>query len=125
MSAPRDKSEPWLALRHLGYPSYKAYLRSQYWVRFRTEYYRRYGKRCQANMCDEQAAHLHHATYERLGAERFSDVLAVCEWHHTMIHRKAGGVSDLEKLREVTVWCCGNLSRSKNTLAKVQRAPLR
>lgn len=113
-------STPWIRLHDLGYPSYRAFLRSPYWAQFKAEYYRRYGRRCQANMCEAKAEHLHHATYERLGEERFADVLAVCAWHHELIHSKAGGVRDLEKLREVTVWCCGNLSKSGKTLNTVR-----
>lgn len=103
---------------------YAAYLRSTHWHQLRREWYRRYGSACQALGCSGKADHLHHATYERLGNERFADLLALCERHHTQVHERAGDL-DPERLREATVAICGDLSQSKNTLAKVKARKLR
>lgn len=72
-------------LRRLGYPTYRAYLRSPHWRRFRLEYKRERGWEC---VCGERARlELHHLTYERLGAERLEDVRALCQTCHSTLHQ--------------------------------------
>ena len=65
--------------------------------------------------------HLHHITYERLGKERLSDLVPVCESCHRFIH-------DFQKeselpLREATIKCKGALKQKKPRPRKSRHLP--
>ena len=71
----------------LGFNSYKDYLKNSfYWHSFRQKCIR---DTCQA--CNEYGnkrwMHLHHLTYERLGAELPEDVVTLCEFCHEQAHK--------------------------------------
>jgi hypothetical protein len=74
-------------LLSLGYGSYKEYLRSQHWFAFRKLYFAKSynSHRC---FCGLSTVQLHHRTYERLGNERFKDVIPLCANHHGFLHKK-------------------------------------
>lgn len=66
--------------------AYAEYLQSQHWLLFRRRVRKSHcfccGKQVAPNGCA-----VHHITYERLGAERDSDVVTVCHFCHEQIHR--------------------------------------
>jgi hypothetical protein len=65
---------------------YKSYLASKKWFDRRDKYFKTHAKRCRA--CASKAKiHLHHMTYERLGSERDTDLIALCEVCHTNVHK--------------------------------------
>lgn len=65
---------------------YEFYLRSTAWKRRKDEYYSTHAKRCSA--CgSKKSIHLHHMTYERLGAERDSDLVPLCYGCHEKVHQ--------------------------------------
>ena len=71
------------------YPeSYLEYLRSPSWKRRALEAKRAANHRCQ--VCGKRSSWLdvHHLTYERLGQEWASDLVAVCRACHDEIHEK-------------------------------------
>lgn len=73
-------------LRQLGYADYPAYLRSPHWQRIRALY-----KECTLEPQDcicgaTEGLHLHHMTYERIGAENLGDLTPLCANCHNMIH---------------------------------------
>lgn len=71
-------------LRALGYADYADYLRSSHWKRLKLEY--RASNLPQECVCGEADVHLHHLTYERIGAERLSDLTPLCGPCHSMVH---------------------------------------
>jgi 5-methylcytosine-specific restriction endonuclease McrA len=74
-------------IRRLRALPYREYLKTKHWQRVRTGAVRRAKSRCQ--LCNEPGQlHVHHRTYERLGAERNSDLIALCEDCHAKFHAK-------------------------------------
>jgi hypothetical protein len=73
------------ALRRQGCESYSAYLTSPHWRALKVQY--RGSDRPQACICGEtEGIHLHHLTYDRIGAERLTDLLPLCRLCHELIH---------------------------------------
>lgn len=76
----------WRRLRRLGYVSYQDYLRSPHWRRLRAAY-RASCLRQDCYCCGEaENTDLHHKTYERMGEERFADLIPLCERCHSLVH---------------------------------------
>jgi hypothetical protein len=68
---------------------YDAYIQSKAWQQTRQRYLDS-GQPIDCRVCGKawfSGMHFHHMTYERLGDERLSDIVPVCENCHTMIHR--------------------------------------
>lgn len=66
---------------------YRDYITSDEWREFRIKYYETHKKECRA--CGSKLkVNLHHKTYKRLGAERLADVVPLCEYHHSELHKK-------------------------------------
>ena len=63
---------------------YASYLRSVRWKRFRAVVLILAGGRCAD--CGENAEHVHHLTYARLGNERLEDVVPLCRFCHENRH---------------------------------------
>lgn len=72
---------------------YAEYLQSEHWRAFKSLY--RVSEYPQACInCGDPEYELHHKTYERLGAELFTDVVPLCRGHHKAAHkREKQGVS--------------------------------
>lgn len=67
-------------------PRYRVHLQSKGWRRVRYLVMMQAQGVCE--VCGIQwAHHVHHETYERLGRERLTDLLAVCNGCHESIHR--------------------------------------
>lgn len=67
---------------------YTKYLQSRHWQAFRLKALRHYGKKC--HLCGTKEVpyfHVHHLTYERVGEEKLSDVVVLCEECHNEVHR--------------------------------------
>lgn len=72
-------------LAELGFRSYAAYLRSEIWTEFKRAYKRtKRPNACQ--VCGHKKVQLHHTTYARLGCEKLTDVVPLCDIHHTAVH---------------------------------------
>jgi hypothetical protein len=71
-------------LRTLGYQSYRAYMASPHWHRVRAAY--RASELPQECICGDDDVHLHHMTYERVGAERLTDLTPLCGRCHALVH---------------------------------------
>mgnify|MGYP002507683738 CR=1 FL=1 len=64
---------------------YDEYIQSQEWARRSEQANLRAGWRCQ--VCNSQnELHTHHRTYERLGAERNTDLTVLCADCHKLFH---------------------------------------
>ena len=65
-------------------PEYRAYMKSDEWKKRRIRALHLANNRCQ--VCGEPGKlEVHHVTYERLGHEWDSDLLAVCKQCHRVI----------------------------------------
>ena len=73
-------------MRELKSLPYKEYLQTQYWVEFRTNALKYYGKRCMACGSSDSRLNVHHTTYKNKGQETLSDVIVLCEHCHKSIH---------------------------------------
>ena len=63
---------------------YRRYLASPEWRAKRREIFELRGGRCEG--CGFQAEQVHHLTYERVGAELPSDLMAICDACHRSEH---------------------------------------
>lgn len=68
----------------LGYRSYRDYLASSHWQSVKARY--RASDLPQDCICGEDDVHLHHMTYERIGAEDLEDLTPLCRNCHALIH---------------------------------------
>ena len=74
-------------LRELGHESYDAYLRSGHWRRTKARYRSDEDlEQCCYCCGDWEDTHLHHKTYERVGAELLEDLVPLCARCHSMVH---------------------------------------
>lgn len=63
-----------------------AYIRTAWWCRRRRKYYQGHRRVC-AVCRGVTRIQLHHLTYERMYAERDSDLIPLCRKHHKLAHR--------------------------------------
>lgn len=76
-------------LQRLGM-TYAQYLKSPHWVSLRARFFRSRPRQCWICNSVEDIA-LHHRTYLRLGAERMSDLVPLCQTHHQTFHTENPG----------------------------------
>lgn len=60
-------------------------MKSKRWEARRDTFFASHSRICAA--CRDRGSHLHHKTYERLGNERDSDLVVLCEWCHNKLHK--------------------------------------
>lgn len=65
---------------------YRRYIASDRWKERRAEYFQSHKRRCSACGSTVQI-HLHHRTYDRMGAELDSDLTPLCQGCHTKVHQ--------------------------------------
>lgn len=73
-------------LRSLGFSTYDEYLSSEWWALFR-RCYKNSKKQQSCLVCNETHVELHHVSYSRLGAEKLTDVVPLCRFHHEAVHK--------------------------------------
>ena len=71
-----------------GHPTYALYLASEHWQGVRKAAIERAGGKCMLCNTDQEALHVHHRTYERVGNEQPADVIVLCATHHAQFHGK-------------------------------------
>lgn len=64
-----------------------AYLASAWWAELRAAYERHPSAPHSCAVCATPRYQLHHRTYENLGHEHISDLIALCSVHHHALHR--------------------------------------
>jgi 5-methylcytosine-specific restriction endonuclease McrA len=72
---------------------YQKYITGPRWQAKREAYFNLFGKYCRACRTTYGPIQLHHLTYDRLGRERWSDLMALCTKCHREVealYRKAG-----------------------------------
>lgn len=88
---------------------YVSYLHSPAWFALRAKHLLRYGADCKA--CGSlEKIQLHHKTYDNLGHEKVSELVALCEACHRAVHRYA------KAHRTLTLW------QSTDRVIKARRA---
>ena len=94
----RGKNYKTLQIRcqELGFESYDRYLGSKHWSQFKEAYRSNVGERHYCLNCKSLDYLLHHLSYERLGSELFSDVMALCHECHDLLHHR---------MKERKRWC--------------------
>ncbi len=76
---------------------YQKYLQSTHWRKVKRDYAKQFKRVCY--LCaSEDNLELHHVTYERIGNERLTDVVYLCEICHGFIH------GDGEEARTLRQW---------------------
>jgi 5-methylcytosine-specific restriction endonuclease McrA len=76
---------------------YSQYLESDIWKRKRQRVLERACGICESCM-EEEAVHVHHLTYDRVGREPLFDLVAVCDTCHRQIHKLDDNDELLEEL---------------------------
>lgn len=84
------------ALEQAPRPTYNEYLNSRQWRERREYAIRRALGRCQVCNIEASYLHVHHRTYERLGAEYDADLLVLCRECHELFHAHIGGATRRE-----------------------------
>lgn len=72
---------------------YNSYIKGPRWAAKREAYFNAFGKYCRACLTTYGPIQLHHMTYDRLGRERMSDLIALCTKCHREVeslYRKTG-----------------------------------
>ena len=73
-------------LNRLGFKKYKEYLNSDYWKKQRKRYLKsNLLKEC--IVCGNKKYQLHHKLYKRIGKEKVSDFLPLCNNCHLKLHQ--------------------------------------
>jgi hypothetical protein len=67
---------------------YDDYLRSSHWINLRAMMRARAGGCCKRCGCASKRLEIHHLTYERIGRELESDLIALCPGCHAEEHGK-------------------------------------
>jgi len=95
LSKPQDGSQvdeklPSFAAPRIGkkYEQWKKYMKSSAWKNFKRRVYKARGNQCERCKTTQGVKHVHHLTYERLGAEELTDVAILCEECHDWVHRR-------------------------------------
>jgi hypothetical protein len=81
----------------LGFSSYADYLRSEHWLEVKAAYRRNpnFPKTCL--ICQEPLFQLHHRTYRRIGREKLTDLIPLCQVHHLEVHQASTA-------RNISLW---------------------
>jgi hypothetical protein len=114
-------------LRRFGFENYAAYIKSSLWTQTRSRYW------CDSDTCkvcglcgtSEPPLALHHRTYERVGAERLDDLVAICVACHHLIHalEARGDIDGLDAdLANLTDPVRAAHYRQQNRSAEVRRS---
>lgn len=79
---------------------YNQYLQSDHWQQVKLRYRQAHKYKC--FVCPKKdGLHLHHRTYERLGAELDSDLVYLCAKCHGKVHRIARSRSKRDRLIDI------------------------
>ncbi len=81
---PTEKHQKAEELRKLPYTEY---LKTQYWGARRLFALKRAQYRCQVCNASDKPLNVHHRSYERLGEERNTDIIVLCQPCHEMFHK--------------------------------------
>lgn len=65
---------------------YNQYMNSYQWEVTKKKYYSRHGKECRACKTNLDL-HVHHLSYDKLGAEEDTDLVCLCQKCHNYVHR--------------------------------------
>ena len=71
--------------QRLTWPEYQQYLRTPRWAAMRDHALARFDWRCAACHSPDHL-HVHHRTYERVGAEYLTDLTVLCRYCHHVLH---------------------------------------
>jgi hypothetical protein len=80
-----DRESLQTRLAKLGFASVLEYENSEHWKQFKVKYYSVHERKCSITGRTDNVD-LHHLTYERLGEERFEDVIPLWRPLHECIH---------------------------------------
>ncbi len=69
--------------------NYRAYIRSEAWRRKTRKVHQRSGYRCERCGASGRRLEVHHKTYRRLGRERMSDLIDLCDQCHDYVHGRS------------------------------------
>lgn len=68
---------------------YRVYVRSDAWAAVKARYRKsKLPQKCV--VCQSAVVDIHHKTYDRLGAERLTDLVPLCRKHHDRVHERVG-----------------------------------
>lgn len=72
-----------------GHPQwYPEYLKTNHWKQFKIDWRAKNLGARKCCICGDKNYELHHRTYDRIGCERFEDVVGLCRGHHARAHKR-------------------------------------
>lgn len=81
---------------------YKVYIKSKFWRKRRSDYFKIYGRKCE--ICGHsKIVQLHHKLYADYGSEKDENLVALCRFHHEEIH-KALGKTKRDMIKETNLF---------------------
>jgi len=101
--------------------TYERHMASPHWRARRDAYFKLHPYVCHGCGTDE-ALHLHHVTYERMGTERDADLMPLCQSCHALVHeyhRIVGG-----NLCAATRHVVGALRRTVKPAPRLPKRPV-
>lgn len=109
----------------LGFPTYSEYLKSEHWRQRRKKFSAGHPIRCFVCGTRKRPIELHHLSYDRLGDELDSDLVWLCQRHHSEAHKLV--MSGKESLHTAHTQVAASarksrLQRTKRTPARVPRS---
>ena len=83
---------------------YRNYIRSEAWRKVRARYWKsKLLKTCY--LCDASSnLQLHHKTYKRLGCEKLTDLIPLCDECHRYLHEKYKEAKEARGKRVTSLW---------------------
>lgn len=114
----------WTASRIRRRAAYDEYMRSPEWAALRREWFeeeRSTGAPAACAVCGATTTlELHHLDYQRLGAERHEDLVALCAEHHKRVHDVLDASSQWRRLprRTASMGIIATMSRPRQGPAK-------
>lgn len=98
---------------------YQDYIASPAWARRRARYFASHRRAC-ACCNDPREIHLHHLSYDNMGAEPDVDLMPLCDGCHEIVHSFARRQPELT-LREATVRAVAAMQKNRATAPVVSK----
>lgn len=101
------------------YTNYNDYLKSNHWKNKRKAFFKVNKRECE-HCGKTEKLHVHHKTYARVGNEKLTDLMCLCEYCHNKEHKKLKQIKENRKngRKKAKVTKIRNKSKKKKSKKK-------
>lgn len=92
-----------LILARIDQGAYQAYIASAEWAEKRRRAFAVHGTFCRSCGRNNVTLHVHHRTYERLGAEQLEDLVILCDTCHAGVHQLVAAGTPLAQATDAVI----------------------